>query len=163
MDLLDKSGGQIRATMFNEVADRLNEMFEVNKVYIISKGQLKLANKRYNTLPNEYELTLNNDCEVEACGEDKEIEEQKYVHSCKKPCLLSVGFFVRSTQHMSVIPNCRFAFVSIDQLESIQPDDVVDIYGVVKDVQPIAHLVSKKTQRELTKRLVQLFIFLFFT
>jgi hypothetical protein len=28
-------------------------------VYIISKGQLKPANKKFSRLPNEYELTLN--------------------------------------------------------------------------------------------------------
>ena len=37
-------------------------------VYVISKGQLKLANKRFNRVPNEYELTLNKDAEITLFG-----------------------------------------------------------------------------------------------
>jgi hypothetical protein len=35
-------GGQIKATMFKEVAERLFSVFEENKVYMISKGTLKV-------------------------------------------------------------------------------------------------------------------------
>lgn len=93
-------GGQIKATMFKEVAERLFSVFEENKVYMISKGTLKVpfefghvpvswvcdsllpltwqpANKKWSKLPNDYELTLNSDCEVTLCEDDAEIEHQR--------------------------------------------------------------------------------------
>ena len=59
VDLLDAQGGQIRATMFKDACEKFYDLFQENKVYSISKGQLKPANKKFSRLPNEYELTLN--------------------------------------------------------------------------------------------------------
>jgi replication factor A1 len=87
---------------------------------------LKLANKKYNRLPNEYEITLNNDCEVSYYGEDTSIELQK------------------------------FDFVSIERVNQTDPDAYVDIIGVVTSVSPIANLTSKSSGRDLKKRTVTL-------
>jgi ssDNA-binding replication factor A large subunit len=38
--------------------EKFYDVFQENHVYIISKGQLKPANKKFSRLPNEYELTL---------------------------------------------------------------------------------------------------------
>ena len=78
VDLLDKDGGQIKATMFTEAADKFFPVLQLNKVFTITKGNLKIANKRWSNLPNEYELNLNTDAIVEEVAEDdSEIEEQK--------------------------------------------------------------------------------------
>ncbi|KAL2906012.1 Replication protein A 70 kDa DNA-binding subunit B [Bienertia sinuspersici] len=37
----------------------------MGKVYYISKGTLKVANKRFNPIPNDYEMTLNENSVVE--------------------------------------------------------------------------------------------------
>lgn len=126
VDLLDRTGGQIKATMFNSAADKFFQVFQPNQVYIISKGALKLANKKFTTIPNEYELTLNDDAEVEYVGEDNAIESQ------------------------------RFEFVRIEQIPSIPAEEVLDLIGIVKSVSPISSITSKKTQNELTKRNVVL-------
>lgn len=124
VDLLDKQGGQIRATMFGDACDKFFQVFQENKVYTISRGNLKLANKRFSAIPNEYELTLNADAEIEFVGDDNEIEEQK------------------------------FEFVGIDSLQGVAADEYVDVIGIVKTVTPISTLVSQKTQKELTKRVI---------
>jgi ssDNA-binding replication factor A large subunit len=41
-----------------EALEKFYDVFQENHVYIISKGQLKPANKKFSRLPNEYELTL---------------------------------------------------------------------------------------------------------
>jgi len=74
--------------MFNEAAKKFYPMFELGKVYYISKGSLKIANKQYKTVQNDYELTLN---EV-ACVEEAEGE--------------------------TFIPQVHYNFVKIDQLDS---------------------------------------------
>ncbi len=81
-------GTQIQATMFNEAAKKLYPMFELGKVYYISKGSLKIANKQYKTVQNDYELTLNEG----ACVEEAEGE--------------------------TFIPQVHYNFVKIDQLDS---------------------------------------------
>jgi replication factor A1 len=126
VDLLDAEGGQIRATMFNEAADRLYPIFQQDKVYVISKGQLKLANKKFSRVPNEYELTLNNDAEVTFFGDDTAIQSQ------------------------------AFSFTSIQRITEIEKDEFIDVIGIVKTVSPLATIITKAKQNELKKRDVQL-------
>ncbi len=52
--------------MFNAAADRFFPVFEEAKVYLIARGQLKTANSKFNKLPNDYELTLNEVCELQS-------------------------------------------------------------------------------------------------
>ena len=57
MDLVDESG-EIRATAFKNECDKYYEMIEIGKVYYITQGTLKAANKQYSNLNNDYELTF---------------------------------------------------------------------------------------------------------
>ncbi|KAL2945128.1 Replication protein A 70 kDa DNA-binding subunit C [Bienertia sinuspersici] len=57
-DLLDSDSGEIRVTCFNAVCDRFYDVIEVGKVYMISKGTLKPAQKNFNHLKNEWEIFL---------------------------------------------------------------------------------------------------------
>lgn len=124
VDLLDISGGQIRATMFKDAADKFYSILEQDKVYIISKGQLKLANKKFSRLPNEYEITLNSDAEIIEVHDDSKISTQK------------------------------FDFKEIHSINNIQPNEFVDVIGLVTSVSDITSVNSQKTQRELKKRTV---------
>ena len=63
LDLTDDSG-EIRATAWKECADRLYSSFEVGQTYLISRGQLKMANKKFSSLNNNYEITLSFDTQV---------------------------------------------------------------------------------------------------
>lgn len=66
MDLMDESG-EIRATAFRDMVDKYYEMIEVDKVYYISKCQIKQANKQFSTLNNDYEMTFTNETIVQEC------------------------------------------------------------------------------------------------
>jgi replication factor A1 len=50
----------------------------------------------------------------------------------------------------------RYSFTQISRLIDAQKDAIVDIIGVVKDCHEVQHLVSKTSQRQLTKRDVTL-------
>jgi replication factor A1 len=126
VDLLDQAGGQIKATMFNDAVDKFYGVFQQNLVFVIAKGVLKMANRKFSAVPNDYEMTLNNDAEVELVGEDETILEQK------------------------------FHFITIDKLAAIPEDDNVDVIGVVKSVSPVIPIISKQSSKQLTKRLVTL-------
>lgn len=80
-------GTQIQATMFNAAAMKFYDRFVIGKVYYISKGTLKVSNKQFKTVQNDYEKTLN---------ENSEVEE--------------------ATDEASFVPETKFSFVPIDQL-----------------------------------------------
>ncbi|KAL6501808.1 hypothetical protein OROGR_026941 [Orobanche gracilis] len=63
-DLLDSKGGKIRATCFNAVADQFYHPIESGRVYMISRGTLKPAQKAYNHLHNDQEITLDSNSTV---------------------------------------------------------------------------------------------------
>ncbi|KAF5934065.1 hypothetical protein HYC85_030236 [Camellia sinensis] len=50
VELTDEDGTQIQATMFNEAAKKFFDKFQLGKVYYISKGTLKVANKQFKTV-----------------------------------------------------------------------------------------------------------------
>merc|ERR1719391_1165487 len=64
LDFLDKDGTEIRAVCFNEAADKFYGVFEKDKVYIISRGSVRLARKGFSHITNDYSITLNQDSEV---------------------------------------------------------------------------------------------------
>lgn len=80
-------GTQIQATMFNDAARKFYDKFAMGKVYYISKGSLKVANKNFKTVVNDYEMTLNENSEVEEVANEA-----------------------------AFVPETKFNFVPIDQL-----------------------------------------------
>lgn len=77
MDLVDESG-EIRATAFKEMVDKYYDMIQVDKMYYISRGQLKVANKQFSTLKNDYELTFSSDTIVQVCHDAGKIPQIQY-------------------------------------------------------------------------------------
>jgi len=73
--------------MFNEAARMFYDKFVMGKVYYISKGSLKVANKQYKTVANDYEMTLNENSVVEEVANEA-----------------------------AFVPETKFNFVPIDQL-----------------------------------------------
>ncbi|XP_027082062.2 replication protein A 70 kDa DNA-binding subunit A-like [Coffea arabica] len=125
-DLLDSDGGEVRVTCFNMVADQFYNQVELGKVYMISKGTLKPAQKAFNHLKNEYEIHLDNTSIIQPCIEDD-----------------------RS------IPQQQFHFRSIGEIEGMDNNSVVDVIGVVSSISPSSS-VMRKNGTETQKRSLQL-------
>ncbi|KAF9624564.1 hypothetical protein IFM89_011738 [Coptis chinensis] len=124
VELTDEEGTQIQATMFNAAAQKFYDKFEMGKVYYISKGTLKLANKQFKTVQNDYEMTLNEYSEVEeVTGEE------------------------------IFVPETKFNFVQIDQLSSyVNGRELVDVIGVVQNVSPTMSIRRKLNNEIVPKR-----------
>ena len=75
-DLLDKEGGEIHITCFNTVADSFFDKIQNGNVYIVSKGNVKMANKQYNHLNNDWEILLNATSTIEHVAGEKNIIQQ---------------------------------------------------------------------------------------
>lgn len=65
------------------------------QVYYISKGTLKIANKQFSSLKNDYEMTLNGDTSIIPCEDSQDV------------------------------PMVQCEFVSIADLESREKDSIV--------------------------------------
>ncbi|KAF6165037.1 hypothetical protein GIB67_000621 [Kingdonia uniflora] len=124
VELTDQDGTQIQATMFNEAAQKFYNKFELGKCYFISKGALRLANKQYKTVQNDYEMTL---------SENSEVEE-----------VTGEGTFV---------PETKFNFVQIDQLGPyVNGRELVDVVGVVQNVSSSMSIRRKINNETIPKR-----------
>ncbi|XP_068750637.1 replication protein A 70 kDa DNA-binding subunit-like [Montipora capricornis] len=118
--------GEIRATGFNDAVDKFYEILEANKVYYISKCSLRTANKQYSSIKNDYEMYINNDTMIELCND---------------PCDL---------------PTIQYNFVSIGDLANFNGNDMVDILGVVINIDDVTQITTKATNRQISKRDVTL-------
>nr|XP_043608176.1 replication protein A 70 kDa DNA-binding subunit A-like [Erigeron canadensis] len=125
-DLLDSDGGEIRSTCFNAVADQFYEQIEVGKVYLISRGTVKPAQKAYNHLKNDHEITLGDTSTIQPCFDDD-----------------------------GSIPKQQFHFRPIAEIEGLGNNTILDIIGVVYKITPSASIQTKKGT-EIQKRTLEL-------
>ncbi len=125
MNMLDESG-EIKATAFRDEVDRFYDMVEINKVYYITRGTLKTADKRYTSVDNDYEMTFNRDTQMTLCSEEVDL------------------------------PSLTFNFVAINQLNQHDPNSTVDVIGVVKSCEDCSTVIGKASNKEITKRELRL-------
>lgn len=115
MEIVDESG-EIRVTGFNQEVDKFYDLIETGKVFFISKGSLKIANKQYSSLKNDYEMTLNGESTIIPCEDTHDV------------------------------PMLQYDFVSIADLESREKDSVLDVIGVCKSVDEVTRLTTKSSR-----------------
>ncbi|KAM4726414.1 replication protein A 70 kDa DNA-binding subunit-like [Anableps anableps] len=114
-EIVDESG-EIKITAFNNEVDKFFSLVEQGKVYYISKATLKVANKQYTTLKNDYEMTL-------------------HAHSSIVPCMDSQD-----------IPTMQCDFVPIGELENQMKDSIIDIIGVCKSAEDVSRITTKTSR-----------------
>ncbi|KAI2625884.1 replication factor-a protein [Hypoxylon sp. NC1633] len=122
VNLLDESG-EIRATGFNEQCDMFYDLLEEGQVYYISNPcRVSLAKKQFTNLPNDYELTFERDTAIE------------------------------KAEDQASVPQVRFNFVNIQELQTVEKDATVDVVGVLKEVGEVSQITSKNTGKFFDKR-----------
>ncbi len=129
-DTVDKSGGEMRIVAFNAQADKWYEVIERGRVYLISKGAVKPADKRYSLLKAEYEVTLT-------------------AYSVIKPVDEPVD-----EQAAGAIPLMRYNFKSLSEVVGMTAGTTIDVIGVVRTVGELESFVARNTGRQMAKRVV---------
>ncbi|XP_010776450.1 replication protein A 70 kDa DNA-binding subunit-like [Notothenia coriiceps] len=114
-EVLDESG-EIKVTAFNKEVDKFFSLVEQGKVYYITKATLKVANKQFNTLKNNYEMTLQADSSVVPCDDSQGI------------------------------PAVNCDFVPIAELENRDTDTIVDVIGVCKSADDVSRITTKTSR-----------------
>lgn len=73
VELTDSYGTQIQATAFNTSVDKWYELIEVGKVYKISNCSVKIANKRFTSIKNDYCLFISENSRFDL-HEDQDVD-----------------------------------------------------------------------------------------
>jgi replication factor A1 len=121
-NFLDDSG-EIRATGFNDQCDQLYDLIQEGAVYYISSPcRVQIAKKQFSNLSNDYELTFERDTVVERAEEQDDV------------------------------PQVRFNFTPIGDLQSVEKDTTTDVVGILKDVGETSQIVAKTTSKPYDKR-----------
>ena len=58
IELVDKYGTQIEGTFFNDSAEKFDPILKENLVYTFSNGTVRLANKKFTSIKNDYCLVF---------------------------------------------------------------------------------------------------------
>lgn len=122
VNLLDESG-EIKATGFNEQCDAFYDLLQEGQVYYISSPcKVNMAKKQFTNLPNDYELAFERDTVIE------------------------------KAEGESNVPQLRFNFCTIQELQSVDKDATVDVIGILKEVSEVNQIISKSSGKPYEKR-----------
>lgn len=114
-DVVDESG-EIKITAFNKEVDKFFSLVEQGKVYYISKATLKVANKQYTSLKNDYEMSLHANSSIVPCDDTTDI------------------------------PALHCDFVPIAELENRDKDAIIDVIGVCKSADDVSRITTKTSR-----------------
>jgi len=124
VDLLDKEGGEIRASLFNEAVDKFDSTLQIGKCYLFSRGSVKIANRQFNPCNHRYEITFDNKSIVVESQDDGEIK------------------------------SFQFNFVDLRAVQAKTLPAKVDLCGVLSSFKPVFSFKSKDgkdlIKREIT-------------
>lgn len=56
IDLMDEEGTQIEGTFYKETLELFYDKVEEGKIYIITKGQIAHANKKFTPIKNDFRI-----------------------------------------------------------------------------------------------------------
>lgn len=121
VNFLDESD-EIKASAFNETAERGYKLLEEGKVYYISKAKVQASNKKFNHLSHPYELTLDRDTEIVECFDTTNV------------------------------PKLHFNFVKLDQIQNLEANAIVDVIGALKHVNEAFQITAKSTGKVFDRR-----------
>lgn len=125
VNFLDESD-EIRATAFNEMADKFYNLLEEGKVYYVTKGRIQQAKPKFSHLSHPYELSLDRDTEITECFDTSDV------------------------------PKINFNFTKLDQVQNIEKDSIIDVIGVVNVVNDVFQITAKSTGKPFNRRNISL-------
>ena len=84
VEFVDEAGTAIQATMWKDAIDKYDAIMEVGKVYYVSRGSLRPANRQYSNVNNDYEMSLDGRCEIELCTEAVDVSKMSRAYELVK-------------------------------------------------------------------------------
>jgi len=121
-DLVDADGSEIRASFFQEAVDKFNDMLKVDKIYTFSRGNVRIANRQFNSCNHRYELSFDKLAEVKEVTDGAQIQ--------------AVG---------------NLSLTSLRALKTMRLPSTVDLCGIVVHFGDVVQFTSRNN-RDLVKR-----------
>jgi replication factor A1 len=126
VNIIDSFNEEISVTFFKEEAEKFYGMIEEGKVYIFKNGQVKISNKKFQSIDSEYSITVDKRTEIIMTTDDSDISAIK------------------------------FNPVTIESISNMPVGTLVDICAAIIDAGEITEIMSKKTNKMMKKRTVRL-------
>ncbi|OWB73514.1 hypothetical protein B5S31_g3260 [[Candida] boidinii] len=120
-NFLDETG-EIRATGFNDAADKFYDLLQEGKVYYISRCRMNSAKPQFSNLKHQYELQFDRDTQIEECDDDNNV------------------------------PKLHFDFVPLNEIQNLDPNAIIDVIGVLKDVKELKEITARSTGKPFNRR-----------
>jgi len=118
VDLVDDTG-EIKCTFFNESVDTYDALFQIGKVFEISKAGIKPGNPKY--CRTSYEMTINRNTTIIPVDQGSNVDLKR---------------------RYSFVP-------AIDAIQDISTTTFVDCIGVLTEVGDVLPITSKEKKRFL--------------
>ena len=64
IELVDSHGTSIEGTFFNDAAKKFDQVLIKNKVFLFSNGQIKMANKKFTSVRNDFCIVFEKHSEI---------------------------------------------------------------------------------------------------
>ena len=141
VELMDETAA-IRATAFNDNATRLFPLLEPGKVVVVSRGSVKPANTKFNNSRHMYEIMFDSNTVITP------VRKSSFVFTAANCYLINQC----ADEGLSSMPAVSYKFVKIDQLETINKDQYVDILAVITDIGDTQSITVKSTGKQTSKR-----------
>ena len=78
IELVDQYGTQIEGTFFGEAADKFEHVLKKDGVYLFSNGQVKMANKKFTALKNDFCIIFQKWSQINEAKDDGSISNQVF-------------------------------------------------------------------------------------
>ncbi|EIE20008.1 hypothetical protein COCSUDRAFT_19010 [Coccomyxa subellipsoidea C-169] len=128
VEVVDDQGTTIEITLWRGLAEKFYDHLEEGRVYIFRRGQVKLANKNYKTVRNDYTIHMDNGSEIEQC-EDSDVSKM----------------------------TAKLKFVDFERLPMYAgKKTLVDVLGIATAVGPLGSVKRSRDGTELARRDVTL-------
>eukprot|EP00958_Prasinococcus_capsulatus_P024127 scaffold3734_cov425-Prasinococcus_capsulatus_cf.AAC.5 len=122
VELLDEHGGEIRCTLFTEAIDKHYDVLERGNIVLVSGGNVKPKNAQFNHTKHEFEIVLDVNSRVELSLDEIDI-----------PC-------------------AHFDFVPIRDVVNVPVNSLVDVIGVVENINPPGTIIRRDGGQEVAKQ-----------
>lgn len=119
--LVDMYGTQIEGTFFNDAAEHFDRKIQENKVYLFSNGCVKMANKRFTSIKNDFCIVFEKNAQIIEIEDDFSIAQQ------------------------------AFEFCDINSIQEVQQMKTIDVCGVVAEVSENESVTLKKGSQKNRK------------
>ncbi|CAJ1453283.1 unnamed protein product [Effrenium voratum] len=73
VELLDREGGEIRASLFNEAAEQHYDLMQCGRCFTLCNGSVRPAQKKYSVLKHGHELVFDGRCQIHMVDDDADI------------------------------------------------------------------------------------------